>query len=351
MIINPIIPIPFMILICLIMIIFIIEDSFFYNRNKSETKDASKKTKEKINNSNQKQNIVSLILKISIVVLFFITNLRFMLPNGESDTVSSDLSVLFVIDKSVSMRALDYDGTKERFEGVKNDLTYVIDELSGANFSIITFGDTSNKLIPFTTDSDMVQAEIKSIQLENNFYAKGTSLNIVKDILEKTVKDEYERKGESSKIVVFFVTDGEITVENEKLADFSSIKAFITDGAVLGYGSIEGGKMVDSLHEDDPTSDFYYIYYYDDDYNRVTDISKLDDENLKNLSNDLGIDYIGMSKQSNIDYKLKEMKKNLYLQQNTENKVTSYQDIYYYFAIPLLVLLIIDFIKKFICGF
>ena len=41
-----------------------------------------------------------------------------MIPNGESIALNSDLNVLFVIDKSISMRALDYDGNKERFEGV-----------------------------------------------------------------------------------------------------------------------------------------------------------------------------------------------------------------------------------------
>ena len=108
-----------------------------------------------------------------------------------------------------------------------------------------------------------------------------------------------------------------------------------------------GGKMINSTHYDDPTSEYYYIYYYDEDtYQKVTALSKIDEKNLKQVSLDLKIDYIQMSKTSNIDYKLNNIKQQSYNSQKTEEKISSYQDIYYYFAIPLVILLIIDFVLK-----
>ncbi len=86
--------------------------------------------------------------------------------------INSDLSVLFVIDTSISMRALDYNGNKERFEGVINDCCYIVDELSSCKFSIITFGDEARKVIPFTTDTDMVQAELKLLILKTTIMQK-----------------------------------------------------------------------------------------------------------------------------------------------------------------------------------
>ena len=339
MIINPIIPIWLMCIICVILIFLILFDKPL------KDKISNKLNKEKTNRQKQllKQYIIGAIIKIAIVIVIFVINLRFMIPNGESVALNSDLNVLFVIDTSVSMRALDYDGNKERIEGVINDCCYIIDELSGSKFSIITFGDTAQRIIPFTTDSDMVQAEIKSIKLENDFYAKGTSINVAKDVLKKTLGDERERQNGSAQFVVFFITDGEITKEGENLSSFSEIKNYISEGAVLGYGTTDGGKMVNSIYEDNPSSDYYYKYYYDN-YKKVTALSKLDEENLKQISTDLGIDYIQMNKQNNINYKLKNIKEQISNSQSTENIIKSYQDIYFYFAIPLVILLMINFI-------
>ena len=102
--------------------------------------------------------------------------------------------------------------------------------------------------------------------------------------------------------------------------------------------------MVRNSFANDPSSELYYIYYYDDTtYEKVTAISKLDEKNLKQLAEDMKIDYIQMSKTSNMNYKLSDIKKQISDSQTNEEKINSYQDIYYYFAIPLVILLLIDF--------
>ena len=233
MIINPIIPVWLMSIICIVLIIIII-----YNKQiKNIISNKSNNTRTTRQKNILKHYIINVIIKICIIILLFMINLRFMIPNGKNTAINSDLSVLFVIDTSVSMRALDYNGNKERFEGVINDCCHIVDELASSKFSIITFGDTAKKVIPFTTDSDMVQAELKSISLEDDYYAKGSSMNIVKDTFENTLEEESKRQNGNSKFVVFFITDGEITKENEKLESFTSINKYIYNGAVLGYGT------------------------------------------------------------------------------------------------------------------
>lgn len=328
MIIKPIIPIWLMGILGILMIYYMIYST--YKKNKSNRKD--------------KYYLINLLEKIIIIIILFVINLRFMIPNGENIQINSNLNVLFVIDTSVSMKALDYAGEKERFEGVINDCCNIVDELSGGKFSVITFGDTTKKLIPFTTDSDMVQAELKAIKTENNNYAKGTSLNIVKDTIEKTLEDEQKRKKENSKYIIFFISDGEITKENEKLESFKEIKSLVSNGAVMGYGTTTGGKMVNSSYEDNPSSDFYYLYYYDENYKKITGISKIDESNLKKIASDIGIDYIHMEKENDIKNKIKKIKEQQFISQNSEDKSYTYQDIYYYFSIPLVILLIVNFV-------
>lgn len=328
---NPIIPIWLMTIICIILVIVLI-----YDKQKKLKKYSDKK-------SNTKKYNINTTIEIIIISLLFMINLRIMISNGEINIVESDLGILFVVDTSVSMKALDYDGQKERLEGVINDCCYIVDELSGCKFSIITFGDTVQKLIPFTTDSDMVQAELKTIKLENDFYAKGTSINSIKSELEKTLNKEKERNDNNSKIAIFFITDGEITKENEKLESFSNLKQYVSDGAVLGYGTTNGGKMIYSLYEDNKNGVDQYLYYYDDNYNKITAVSKIDENNLKKLSTDIGIDYIKMSKQENINYKINEIKKKINESEANEDKIESYKDTYFFIAIPLVILFIIKF--------
>ena len=338
MIINPIIPIWLMSIICIVLIILIIFDKQF-NNNFFKKQNIEKNVKiRKVKN-------INIILKLISVVLLFIINLRFMIPNGEASAVTSNTSVLFVIDTTVSMKALDYNGNKERFEGVINDCCYIVDELPTCKFSIITFGDTAQRLIPYTTDTDMVQAELKAISLENNYFAKGSSMNIVKDIMEETLRKEYEKNDDDSNLVVFFISDGEITTE-KNLETFTEIKKYVNNGAVLGYGTQDGGKMINNGDEDEPDNPYSYIYYYDDNDKYVQAISKIDENNLKQIAQDIELDYIHMEKTSNIDYKLNDIKQQYSNSQTDEKKFSTYKDIYYYFTILLVILLIIDFIIK-----
>ena len=340
MIINPIIPIWLMSIICIICIILTIYNKPLKEKILNKTDNIQTPKQKNL----MKKYILNVCIKIAIIILLFVINLRLMIPNGETMAMNSDLNILFVIDKSVSMKALDYNGNKERFEGVVNDCCHIVEELSGCKYSIITFGDTAKKLIPFTTDADMVQAELKAISLEDDYYANGTSINLVKDVLEKTLKEENQRQNGNAKFVLFFISDGEITKEGETLETFSSIGQYISNGAVMGYGTLAGGKMVRSSFADEPSSELYYIYYYYDiTHEKVTAISKLDEKNLKQIAADMKIDYIQMSKTSNMNYKLSDIKKQISDSQTNEEKINSYQDIYYYFAIPLVILLLIDF--------
>ena len=102
--------------------------------------------------------------------------------------------------------------------------------------------------------------------------------------------------------------------------------------------------MVNSLFANNPNSQMYYLYYYDNNYNRITALSKLDEKNLKQIAKDLRIDYIKMDKKDNINNKLKNIKEKISKSQNAEEKAKSYQDIYYYFSVPLVILLIINFV-------
>ena len=92
MIINPIIPIWLMAVICIILLVL------------------------------KRKGIFPYIRQIIVILLLFVINLRIMIPDEiEVSSPKIDAKVIFVIDNTISMNAVDYNGETERLEGAKTD--------------------------------------------------------------------------------------------------------------------------------------------------------------------------------------------------------------------------------------
>lgn len=303
----PIIPILLMSILCLIMLFIIIKN------NKKD------------------------YLKISIVILLFIVNLRIMYPKENIKSVSNNLDVLFVIDTTVSMNALDVN-YQTRLGALKEDAKTIVKELNGARFSIIKFDNTAKTLIPYTDDANLVNESIEILNPIQNYYANGSSLNIAYDETLDSLKSAAKKK--NRKRIIFFISDGEIT-NGDELKSFKELKSLISSGAVLGYGTTKGGYM-QVKNELNNTSEYIM------DYTKVPmekAISKINESNLKKIAKDLNVDYIHMTKSTNINKKITQIKKDIdYNMKNSDKE--NYSDTYQFVLIPLLILFIVEFINN-----
>lgn len=304
MIVKPIIPIILMVIICGILIFL------------ARTKDK-----------------YSYIRRIIIIILLFIVNLRIMIVSSEVKVINNNLDVLFVIDKTISMVAEDYNGNTTRLEAVKEDCKNIIEELGGAKFALITFSNDSQIVMPFTTDTNSISQYLDIIQVEDEFYAKGSSLNTPMEDMETLLKSSSEKEGRSR--IIFFISDGEIT-NDEKLKSYSDLKKYINNGAVMGYGTTDGGKM--KVFDEYYNTEVYVEDKTSDDYPYEDAVSKIDEDNLKEIAKDLGIDYVKMDKKTSLDKKIEQIQDND-LKNDHESLEESYIDIYYIFVIPMLILL------------
>lgn len=308
MIISPIIPIWLMLIGC-------IGFGFFIVKNKCHWK-----------------------IKIAIVILLFVIDLRIKIPSNDVKVMSSNLDVLFVIDNTISMVAEDYNGNTPRMEAVRDDCEYIMEELSGARFAVITFRHDSQILVPYTNDSDMALEAIDALKIADEYYSRGSSPNDVIDEMKKVLNGSKNKS--DRKQIVFFISDGEIT-NGDKLSSFQELKKLIDGGAVLGYGTESGGymKVIDSYTNREK-------YMYDETsslYPYPKAVSKIDQGNLKKIANDIGVQYIYMSNQSNLKENLKDIKESFEKGIGTSS-ISSYIDIYYIFTIPLILLLVYEFI-------
>ena len=246
--------------------------------------------------------------------------------------------VLFVVDNTISMLAEDYNGSDRRMDAVKEDCKYIMEQLPGASYSVISFGNTTKVLTPYTTDAAITESAIRSLKGQATLYATGTSINGVLKELPKHLdndRDNYQ--------VVIFISDGEIT-NKETLKKVSELKKYIDEGVVLGYGTKEGGPMkalpfIGS--EEEPE----YITYYDDDFEEQNAISKMDEDNLEEIAEMMGVDYVHMTEPSEVDDSLEKISRGIASAPKSKetDSTAGYADTYYWFVIPLLILLLFDF--------
>ena len=288
----------------------------------------------------KRKGIFNYIRQIIIVILLFVINLRIMVPGGTIITVEPDMEILFVCDNTISMLAEDDNGKGRRIDAVKDDLKYIMEQFPGASYSIVTFDSSVEMKIPYTVDTNIVTQTIDNLNGQASYYANGSSLNQVMSSME-----EYLDRNRDTYQILFFVSDGEITTENEKLKSYDGLSDYVDGGAVLGYGTSAGGYMQTvefSMMDEEPT----YLYYYDDNYDKVKAVSKIDEENLKSIATDFGVDYIHMTKQSEIDAVIKDINNELdgVVFSENENSAQGYSETYYYFVIALGILLLFDLI-------
>lgn len=274
--------------------------------------------------------ILAVFRILIIVVLAFLVNLRIMDKKYDAQVEMKNLDVLFVVDTTISMWAEDYNGTNKRIDGVSKDAEYIIDQLSGSNFGLIRFDNRPQILAPFTQDHETVKDAFSTIKEPSVYYARGSSLNNAYDDM-KTLLESSSLKDERLTIV-FFISDGEIT-DGSSLRSFADLEEYIDAGAVLGYGTEKGGKM--------STGEWG---------SRVRDpetgkdaVSKIDENNLQAVAKDLDIDYIHMTKTSNIEYLVDSIKNGSSLTIEKSDSV-SYEDTYYFYVIPLIIMLLLELV-------
>ncbi len=270
-------------------------------------------------------------LRIGLILfLAFMINLRPMDKRYNAEVEMKNLDVLFVVDTTISMWAEDYDGKNPRMEGVLKDTEYIIDELSGSNFGLIRFDNRSQILAPFTQDHETVKDAFSTISQPDVYYAKGSSLNKAYDDM-KLLLESSSTKPERLTIV-FFISDGEIT-DGSELMSFKELGPYVEAGAVLGYGTSKGGVM---------STGSWGSHVRDPETNQDA-ISKIDEDNLKQVAADLDIDYINMKSTSNIKYLVDSIKSGSSLTIEKSDSV-SYEDVYYMYAIPLVILLVLELV-------
>ena len=208
---------------------------------------------------------------------------------ADKTTFNSSNDVFIVLDTTGSVSAEDYDGDKTRLEGMRADISQIVEHFAGARFSLITFDAVPLIRLPLTRDTNAVVSALEVVQPEMTLYSHGSSISAANELLAETLEDAEDANPDHRRIV-FYLGDGEQTAA-EQPESFDDAGEFANAGIVLGYGTEEGGPMLSNagLYTDEDDEPEYIMDRSDYPYTIAK--SKIDEENLKAIASELGLTY------------------------------------------------------------
>ncbi|HLQ80206.1 MAG TPA: vWA domain-containing protein [Brachybacterium sp.] len=268
--------------------------------------------------------------RLLMVLLLLGVALRPVTPIEGEQTERMDANVFFVVDRTGSMNAEDYAGEQPRLEGVERDMQRIMGMTEGARYSVIAFDSSATRQLPLTTDAGAAKAWIDTLTTEPTAYSQGSNVDRALTPLMVEIS-EAKREDPESSVLVYFLSDGENT-DGEESESFSQAAGFVDGGAVLGYGTAEGGPMKAQGGDD------HGEYITGPDGERG--ISRIDEEQLETIAGELGVPYLH---REDPEAPIEGTMEGITLRpipSESRRDVASFEDWYWIASIPLAALLI-----------
>jgi len=227
------------------------------------------------------------------------------LPPAELVTQPSSgqvaVQMFFVVDRTGSMAAEDWGPgpamvpapgaepieSRRRLDGARLDVVSLSGDVPGAQYSVIGFAGEAGTQLPLTSDRTAVRAWAETVTQEVTGSSTGTLTDRPLTILQRVLEDAARREPRSVRLV-FLLSDGEQTAEGTPQS-YAGLAGLVDGGAVLGYGTPEGGQMRS------------YDGAYRPDAEWILDrsqpgtppaVSRIDEANLRAIAQQLGVPYV-----------------------------------------------------------
>ncbi|MCO1338409.1 hypothetical protein BJH93_05800 [Kocuria polaris] len=209
-------------------------------------------------------------------------------PSATSTTVETThtaADVYFVVDRTGSMAAEDWgdSGEEPRLDGVRHDVFELTKAIPDARYSVIGFDSVATRQLPLTWDARAVEAWSQTLTQEISRFSRGSLLDRPLDELEAALTASVEANPENARIV-YFLSDGEETVPGERRS-YAALAAMIDGGAVLGYGTPDGGPMLEYVPGNEEPG-----YIQDPDGGDA--VSVIDESVLREVADELQLTYV-----------------------------------------------------------
>lgn len=236
----------------------------------------------------------------------------------------SATNVIIVIDNTGSMNVRDASYSKDknirRLEAARSIVSDITKAYANASFSAIRFGSTTSVDVPLTPDTKAIDNWASALRTEPTGISTGTSLDcpLNKTLLVlKSIHDAHP----DDVTVMYLISDGEETT-SRKRRSYSPLRAYLTHSYIVGVGSKQGEKIPVS---DEPVDDMANgtinsgsssgsnskntnsQKWVIDPATGNPGISKLDENNLKNIADEVSGTYVYSQYQHNLGSEAKSI--------------------------------------------
>lgn len=138
---------------------------------------------------------------------------------------------LILIDTSASMLAEDVKPS--RLQKAALLAKHFARKAAGHQIAVVAFSEITKKIVPFTTDQDLIDARLDSIKNLRNQYASSAVTSAIQESIQYLKEGE---EGAGGNILV--LTDGEETAPEMDLRIPENIRV-----ALVGIGTTQGGRI------------------------------------------------------------------------------------------------------------
>ncbi len=211
------------------------------------------------------------------------------------------VQMFFVVDRTGSMAAEDWGPgpelvpapgadpvvTTRRLDGARIDVVSLTGDVPGASYSVIGFAGEAGTQLPLTGDRTAVRSWAETVTQEVTGSSTGTLTDRPLAILQRVLEDAAKREPKSVRLV-FFLSDGEQTAEGEP-ASYAPLAGLVDGGAVLGYGTSDGGQMRSYDGSYRPDAEWILDRALD---GSPPAVSRIDEANLRVIADQLGLPYV-----------------------------------------------------------
>jgi len=242
--------------------------------------------------------------RIVAVLLLVTVAVRPVIPADPASrsTSAGGLEVYIAVDTTSSMAAEDWGGAEpeaaQRLAGVRADIATIADRLRGASFALVTFDGDAVQRVPLTSDASALISAAEVLTQEITAYSQGSSVDEPVELLTDIIGGAAEQDPRQQR-VLFYLGDGEQTAAAQP-GSFEALAPLISGGAVLGYGTSDGGRMREFGGYVDPNAPTAYIQDYSSG-DPVDAVSRIDETRLGAIAEQLGVGYLHRDAGSGID--------------------------------------------------
>ncbi|MCP5061353.1 MAG: VWA domain-containing protein, partial [Ignavibacteriae bacterium] len=236
------------------------------------------------------------------------------------------IDVFILLDVSLSMKAEDIKPS--RLEKAKHEISKLIQKLHGDRIGLIVFSGNAFIQFPLTTDYSAANLFLSAVSVKS-VPQPGTAIGpAIKLALNSFKKDEDTQKA------IVIITDGE-DHEGELNSVIEEANNLGVKIYAIGLGSPQGVPIPIYNNSGQQTG-------YKKDRNGTTVLTRLDETTLEEItSKGNGKYYRG----SNTDNELEMIYNDLASLEGKEfgaTKITEYEDRYYYFLLPAILILLFE---------